>query len=226
MIRPALLVVLLVAPVAIAQVGDGRGTVTAEGSETVRLKPDRAKVSLFVSVRDKTGERADDKASELAKELADDVTRLRIKGVTAEVDPAVVAKEDDKAYMPGPNGAVVLVSDPPVIRRVVVTISDADPKGLADAVGKVQREAARFAPADPPKVVYSRTDTTDDGTAEALGKAAKKAAARAEAIAAGLGMKLGGVIAADEVPSTAGDVIDDGELVRTVRVRVVYGVTK
>ena len=226
MVRPALLAALLFTPAAVAQLGDGRSSVTAEGTETVRLKPDRAKVSLFVSVRDKSGERADEKAADLAKDLADDVTRLRLKGVTAEVDPAAVAKEPDKGYLTGPPGGVVVVGDPPVVRRVVVTIADADPKGLAEAVNKVQREGARYGPTDAPKVVYSRADDADDGTAAALGKATKKATARAEAIAAGLGMKLGTVVAADEVPPSTPDVYDDGEVLRTVRVRVIYAVTK
>lgn len=226
MVRPALLAALLFTPAAVAQLVDGRTSVTAEGTETVRLKPDRAKVSLFVSVRDKTGERAGEKADDLAKDLADDVARLRLKGVTAEVDPAVVAKEVDKGYMTGPGGVVVVPADPPVVRRVLVTIANPDPKGLAEAVGKVQREGAKYGPADAPKVVYSRADDSDDGTAAALGKATKKATARAEAIAAGLGMKLGAVVAADEVASTTPDVYDDGEVLRTVRVRVVYAVSK
>jgi uncharacterized protein YggE len=226
MVRPALLAALLFTPAALAQLVDGRTSVTAEGSETVRLKPDRAKVSLFVSVRDKTGEKADEKATELAKDLADDVGRLRLKGVTAEVDPAVVAKEADKGYLTGPPGGVVVVGDPPIVRRVVVTISNPDPKGLAEAVNQVQREGAKYGPTDSPKVVYSRADDADDGTAAALGKATKKAAARAEAIAAGLGLKLGAVVAADEIPPTTPDVYDDGEVLRTVRVRVVYAVAK
>jgi uncharacterized protein YggE len=225
MVRPALLAVLVFTPAALAQLVDGRTSVTAEGAVTVRLKPDRAKVSLYVSVRDKTGERADEKADELAKDLADDVVRLRLKGVTAEVDPAAVVKEPEKGYLPGPPGGVVIVGDPPVVRRVVVTVSDPDPKAVAEAVGKVQREGAKYGPTDSPRVVYSRADDGDDATAAALSKATKKAAARAEAIATGLGLKLGTVVAADEIP-TAPDVYDDGEVLRTVRVRVIYAVAK
>lgn len=90
----------------------------------------------------------------------------------------------------------------------------------------------------PFRAVYSRKGGWDDLTGPALEKATKKARAKAESLATGSGVALGHVQSVNEVltygssPSyspygaaTAGDPEDtlaDGELVRQVRVRVVY----
>jgi hypothetical protein len=143
-------------------------------------------------------------------------------------------------------------------QQVVVTLADPDPKALVDGVEKVQREAIKegltgAAPegslssrytTDMVRVAYLKQEGMDDLLTAALGKATKRATARAEAIAGGLGMKLGAVVAAEELPA-GGDPsavfsptsalargtnvnpsaeLVEGELVRTVRVRVVYAV--
>ncbi len=91
----------------------------------------------------------------------------------------------------------------------------------------------------PFRAVYSRKGGWDELTGPALEKATKKARAKAAALAAGSGVTLGHAMSVSEVltygssPSynpygavnTAADPEDslaDGELVRTVRVRVVY----
>ncbi len=91
----------------------------------------------------------------------------------------------------------------------------------------------------PFRTVYSRKGGWDDLTGPALEKATKKARAKAAALAAGAGVTLGQVLSVNEVitygsaPSynpygavnTAADPEDslaDGELVRQIRVRVVY----
>lgn len=94
------------------------------------------------------------------------------------------------------------------------------------------------------RVAYLKQEGIDDLLTAALGRATKRATARAEAIASGLGMKLGAVVAAEELPAgsdpsavfsatsslTRGTNVNpsaelvEGELVRTVRVRVVFAV--
>jgi uncharacterized protein YggE len=93
----------------------------------------------------------------------------------------------------------------------------------------------------PFRAVYSRKGGWDELTGPALEKATKKARAKAEALAAGSGVQLGAVSSLTEVlgynpnqygynpyggvVSTAADPEDslvDGELVRQIRVRVVF----
>lgn len=91
----------------------------------------------------------------------------------------------------------------------------------------------------PFRAVYSRKGGWDELTGPALEKATKKARAKAEALAAGSGVQLGAVSSLNEVVgytnpggynpygtvATAGDPEDtltDGELVRQIRVRVVF----
>jgi uncharacterized protein YggE len=91
----------------------------------------------------------------------------------------------------------------------------------------------------PFRAVYSRKGGWDELTGPALERATKKARAKAEALAAGSGVTLGAVSSLNEVMgytnpggynpygaiATAGDPEDalaDGELVRQIRVRVVF----
>ncbi len=237
------------------------GTVTAEAVEVVRVKPDQAKVYVTAASRNADPVTASDEAGEQAKKFADGVTRLKVKGLKAKADPVKVAKLTDERVVirGGLGGPGAPPAETQASQQVVITISDPDPKALADAVDKVQREAIKegltgAAPdgmlstrytTDMVKVAYLKQEGIDDLLAAALGKATKKATARAEAIAGGLGLKLGAVVSADELPS-GGDPASalvttsalsrgstavsptaelvEGELVRTVRVRVVYAV--
>jgi uncharacterized protein YggE len=94
----------------------------------------------------------------------------------------------------------------------------------------------------PFRAVYTRKSGWEELTGPALEKATKKARAKAESLATGSGVALGAVLSVNEVmtygsspsygPSygaiaTAGDPEDelsDGELVRKIRVRVVYAI--
>lgn len=241
------------------------GTVTAEATEVVRVKPDQAKVYVTAASRNADPSAATDEAGELAKKFADGVTRLKVKGLKAAADPVKVAKLVDERSVVlrggggfgGPGGAAAM--EVQASQQLVITITDADPKALVEAVEKVQREAIKEGltgaaaegslstryTSDMVKVAYLKQDGIDDLLAAALGKATKKASARADAIAGGLGLKLGAVVSAEELPS-GGDPASalvttsalsrgtsavspsaelvEGELVRTVRVRVVYAV--
>jgi uncharacterized protein YggE len=265
--RLAALALLLAPAVALAQT-PAAGTVTADATETVRMKPDQARVVLSARVKSPDAATAADEAAEQAKKFAEAVDKLKLKGVKVSTAPLQASKgaEDNSGGVrvigPGGAGGAVAPKEVQATREVVVTVSDADFAALSEAVEKVQREAFAaglsgakantgynpFGATDGEriKVTYHRKEGADELTTAALGKAAKKATARAEAIASGLGMKLGAVVSAGEVdavePASAAaarisiyggdpaeaskDDLVDGELVRTVRVRVVYGVTK
>jgi uncharacterized protein YggE len=97
----------------------------------------------------------------------------------------------------------------------------------------------------PFRTVVTRKGGWDDVLGPAAERAAKRARAKAESLAAGTGVKLGEVLSVQEVPgpqnvsmyanayNSANQVFtepeeefQDGELVRKVRVRVVYAITR
>lgn len=266
--RLAALALLLAPVVAPAQTSPAPGTVTADATETVRMKPDQARVVLTARVRSPDAATAADEAAEQTKKFAEAVDKLKLKGVKVSTAPLQTAKgaEDNSGGVrvigPGGVGGAVPPKEVQATREVVVTVTDADFAALSEAVEKVQREAfaaglsgakantgySPFGATDGERirVTYHRKDGADDATTAALGKATKRATVRAEAIASGLGMKLGAVVSAGEVEAvepaspassrisiyggdsteaTKDDLVD-GELVRTVRVRVVYSVIK
>lgn len=259
---------LLVAPVvALAQTSPPPGTVTADATEVVRVKPDQARIVLSARMRSPDATTAADEAAEQTKKFTEAVEKLKLKGVKVTAAPLQTTRgaEDNNGGVrvigPGGPGGVIPPKEVQATREVVVVVSDADFTALADAVEKVQKEAYAaglsggktstgynpFGGSDGEriKVTYHRKDGTDEATAAALSKATKKATTRAEAIASGLGMKLGAVVSAGEVDGDhapaanprislyGGDPVEvtkddlvDGELVRTVRVRVVFNVAK
>lgn len=232
------------------------GTVTAEATEVVRVKPDQAKVYVTATSRNADASTASDEAADLAKRFTQELQRMQVKGLKATADAVKVVKmTDDRVIL---RGGAVPPSEMQASQQVVVTLTDADPKALTEAVEKVQREAikegltgaaadsaplsTRYA-TDTVRVAYTLNSGMEDLLTAALTKATKKATARAEAIAAGLGKKLDAVVSADELPAgadpsavltasslTRGTTVNpsaelvEGELVRTVRVRVVYAV--
>jgi len=235
------------------------GTVTAEATEVVRVKPDQAKVYATASSRNADATVASDEAADLAKRFTQEVQKMPGKGLKATADAVKVSRMTDERVVL--RGGAVPPTEMHASQQVVITITDADPKTLTEAVEKVQRAAikegltgsaadayplsSRYS-TDTVRVAYLKQDGMDDLLTAALGKATKKATARAEAIATGLGMKLGAVVAAEELSGTAGAAADpagtfgtsalratavstagdlvEGELLRTVRVRVVYAV--
>lgn len=245
---------------AVAQTPPPHGTVTAEAVEVLRAKPDRAKLSYTVTFRSGEATAATDENEAMTKEFTDAVDKLKLKGVKATGGAMRVDKVETQAlngvnqqFIPQFNAA----------RVVVVTVADSDPTALLAAVDKVQQAAAKLGISGEPgnssyngrayervaavKVTYSREDGWDDLSTAALAKATKRATQRAEAMAAGAGLKLGEAVSIGEPDgpqslttynyagsgtsgvsqaADAQEVYVDGELIRKIRVRVVYATTK
>jgi uncharacterized protein YggE len=260
------LVALLAVPPAGAQTPPAaadKNTVTAEAVEVIRARPDQAKLYFTVLVKNPDAVTATDESGEQTKQFVDAIDKLKLKGVKA----AGLSQRLNRVETQNRNVAnAPFVPEFHAARSVVVTVTDPDPDKLPGLVEKVQQEAAKqgvggdgpgnatyngfnYERNSPVRVTYSRRDGWDEETVGALGKATKKALARAEAMAAGAGLKLGEVLSIGEPATTIGsqtiynyanyssgvgntstaadaqDEFTDGELVRKVRVRVVVAVS-
>lgn len=243
--RPVLFpLAFLFVPLASALPQGVTSSITAEGTEIVRVSPDEARVvATAVSINADSGLASDD-AIERADRFTERVQLLKTKGLKVTADPVTLTRLTNLNGPGRPRAEVIRAS-----RTVAVTISDADPKRLAALVTSIQQEAIKEGLTGPPsdtellpgggsaeamRVTFSRRTPVEEQSAAALTKATRKATARAEAIASGLGMKLGQVLAAEEVlpapdsttgAAASGELVE-GELVLTVRVRVVFSAVK
>ena len=262
--RLAAVVLLSASAVAFAQTPTAKPTVTAEATETIRAKPDAARIVYSVAARNADSDTASTDNETLTTQFVDAVNKLKLTGVKVTPDPLRV----DRVELGNNRGGGFLAGEFNAVRAVVVTAADADPAKLLTLVEKVQKEAARqgvggelgpssyngaqYERAGGVKVAYTRAeDGWEEATANAVLKATKKAKARAEVLAAGAGLTLGELVSVGEVsaespkatplvtttstsapylggqvnPGVTADTLDafvDGELVRKVKVRVVY----
>jgi uncharacterized protein YggE len=267
--RSSVAAVLLVGSVALAQTPPAapeRGTVTAEATEVIRARPDQAKLYFTVVVKNPDAATSVDENAEQAKQFLAAIDKLQLKGVKAVGMPQRVNRVESQNRL-GNNNA--FVPEFHAARGVVVSVSAPDADKLAGLVEKVQQEAAKqgvggeggagatyngfgYERSAPVRIAYSLKGGWDDLITPALGTATKKAVARAEAMAAGAGLKLGEVVSISEpvtaigsqtiynyansgissgVGNTGGaadsqDEFVEGELIRRVRVRVVVEVKK
>jgi uncharacterized protein YggE len=232
--------------------------ITVEAQEVVRQKPDAVKLYMKVEVRNAEASQAADEAADEAKKMADGLNKLKLTGVTVNTPQQRVVRTE---VIPnrGGGGNVPGVVEYRVIRPVQVVVAESDPDKFTAAVEKVQVEAFKlglvpdlasdnltYNPGgqeknSPIRAVYSRKGGWEELTGPALERATKKARTKAEALAAGAGVKLGDVLSVSEVPTypnspgynpyggsglaASGEPEDeyaDGELSRKVRVRVVF----
>jgi uncharacterized protein YggE len=243
-------------------------TITAEATEVIQVKPTRAKIFLCVQVKNTDATTASDESAEQAKQFVTAIDNLKLKKASVVQLPPRASRVSDNENGPViavPPGAPAQPQAPKEVessRPIIVTITDPDFAKLTEAIDLVQKEALkvglmgekRSSPFDPfnrgssspIKVEYDLTDGWDKLTADALRQATKAATARAEAIANGLGMKLGAVVSAGEVDTveaakqtslisaiygngsepTPTDNLTEGYVTRTIRVRVVFQVAK
>lgn len=252
-----LLTLPLLAPAQTPVAAGPPGNISVEAVEVVRQKPDTVKLFMKVEARNAESAAATDEATDEAKKVLEGLGKVKLPGVTIAAQPHRTVRIETMPPRGGPGvqGAVEFR----VIKPITVTVSEADYDKFTAAVEKVQAEAFKLGLVpdllsdtftynsssgqqeknSPFRAVYSRKGGWDDLTGPALEKATKKARAKAEALAAGAGVTLGGVSSVNEVtayaasPSynpygsaaTAGDPEDElseGELLRKVRVRVVF----
>lgn len=239
-------------------VANAPNNITVEAQEVVRQKPDAVKLYMKVEVRNSEAAQAADEASDEAKKMADGLNKLKLTGVTVSTPQQRLVRSE---VVQNRGGNVPGVVEYRVIRPVQVVVTDSDPDKFAAAVEKVQLEAFKLGLVSdlandnlmynsstgqnernsPIRAVYSRKGGWEELTGPALEKATKKARAKAEALAAGAGVKLGDVLSVSEVPTYSSgpayspyggsglaatgeqeDEFVDGELSRKVRVRVVF----
>lgn len=259
--RLILLCGLAVLPPAFAQT---KPTVTAEATEVIRAKPDTARIAFTVASRNADSDTASGDNDTLTQQFIDAINKLKLTGVKAAADPMRI----DKVELAGNRGGGVGVGEFNAVRNVVVTATETDPTKLSALIDKVQKEAAKqgvggeLSPASyngmqyertgGVRVAYSRAEAAwDEVTTAAIGKATKRAMQKAEALAAGAGLKLGDLVSVGEVADNqkapaavvttgvmatpflggtvnaglSADTLDafvDGELVRKVKVKVVF----
>lgn len=256
---------LAVLPAAVTAQSPVKPTVSAEATEVVRAKPDTARMVFTVAVRNADADTASADTDTLVSQFTDAVTKLKLNGVKVSPDPLRVDRVEltNNRGLAGPG-----VGEFNAVRAIVVTAADTDPAKLAALVEKVQKEAAKqnvggeMGPSSyngfqyerngGVKVAYTRAEAGwEEATNAAVAKATQRAIKKAEALAAGAGLKLGDLVSVGEVPADAlraavpvvgsgvsvfgggpanpgvtADTLDsfvDGELVRRVKVRVVYG---
>jgi uncharacterized protein YggE len=259
-----LALLLAALPAVAAAQTPAKPTVSAEATEVLRAKPDTARLVFTVASRNADADTASADTDTLVTQFTDALTKLKLTGVKATPDPLRVDRVEltNNRGIAGPG-----VGEFNAVRAVVVTATDADPAKLSALVEKVQKEAAKqnvggeMGPASyngfqyekngGVKVAYTRAeDGWEEATNAAAAKATQRAMKKAEALAAGAGLKLGELVSVGEVPADApraaipvvgsgtavfgggsanpgvtADTLDalvDGELVRKVRVRVVY----
>lgn len=216
-------------------------TLTAEATETIRLKPDQAKVYLSIESKEGNPDDAATTGDDTRKKLTEAIDKLGLKSVKVAASQLKVTKDRDnsinRVLRVGPNGAVP--PPPPdsytVVHPLVVTVSDADPDKLLRAVERVIQTAAsagvtgerttefRASPYGETRsggrVVYGVKGGWDAAVEPALTKASERAVANARALARGVGATVQKVEAVEDVTAAgttpgaaAANVIYDGSI--------------
>ncbi len=183
-------ILLLLLSLALAVPVQAQRIVRAVADATVSAKPDEARITAGVVTRASTAEEA---AAQNAAQVETMLTRLRaVLGASADLKTVAYSISPDYQHSGGvstivgytaSNSVQATTQDLSNLGRVI----DAAVQGGANTVGGI---SFRIQDPEPLK-------------AQALSAAAKKAKAHAEAIAAGLGAKVGAVTAAAEGSSVS-----------------------
>jgi len=200
---------------ALAQAPAPVNTISADATDTLRVAPDVARITLIVVTKDPVAETATDENEKLAKDLVDNIAKLKINGIKVTSQVLKIAKvetSDNVAAVPGANP--VTKSDYRAARAVTISVKDANPEQLQATVAKIQKEAAKMGVAgdsnqsiyngfgnerqNAVKVTYGLQDGWDDRSKEVLAKLTKRALDRAKLLAEGAGLKVVGVVSIDE----------------------------
>ena len=189
-------------------------TIVAEATETLRVAPDVARITLHVVVKDPVAETATDENEKLTKDLLASLTKLKITGAKVTAQSLKIAKidSDNQPAMPGANP--MAKSDYRAVRSVTVTVKEADVEQLQVQVGKIQKEAAKLGIAGDSsnpvfngfgnekqnviKVSYGLQAGWDDRSKDVLIKLTKRALERATLLAEGANLKVVEVTSIEE----------------------------
>lgn len=170
-----------------AQNSSGQPFVRASGDATVSVKPDQLKLTVGVITQAVTAQQAsDENATQMEKVLS---KLKQMLGSTGDVKTVSYSVTPVYKYVSG-DGTSILIGYK-TTNMVEITTSDLSLGGpLADAAtaaGANTVQGLRFSLKDPEPV-----------RSEALRLATRRAKEHAEAIASGLGMKIGQVVSAEE----------------------------
>lgn len=188
MISCRIVMVLVLAHAAMAQMSQtpAQPLIRATGSGVIQVKPDQARVDIGVVTQAKT---AQDAASQNATQLTAALAKLKsAAGTNAEVKTSGYSLQPVYSYPPGGKPTI---DGYRATNSVQVTTSD-----LA-AIGKLIDVATQGGANEVERLQFTLRDQTA-ARSEALKKAVAEARSNAEAMAAGMGMKIGKLISLEE----------------------------
>lgn len=175
----------------------GTPTVRANGEATVNIRPDQVRVDIGVVTQAQTAAAA---AGQNAKQTTDVITTLKkVLAGSAEIQTSGYSVQPN--YRHSRDG-----SPPTIVGYTATNMVQVKSAGVA-TVGKVI-DAATSAGANNIQGIQFTLKDEQAARGEALKEAARNARANAEAIAAGLGMKVGRIVN-----------LSDGDPVRVIPVR-------
>lgn len=229
-------------------------TISAEATETVRVAPDLARLTLSVVTKDAVAETSFAENDVLAKDLLANIGKLKMTGLKITSQSYKISKIDSiingVAVLPGGNQP--MKSDFRTARTIVIFLKDSDIDQLQANIGLIQKEAAKvgvtgdstgmtytgngYENQNTVRVSYGLQAGWDDRSRDVLAKVTKRALERAQLLAEGAGLKVVEIVSITEPTSTTvvnyvNGVVDtsdlvDGELVQKVNVRVTVRVSK
>ncbi len=213
----ALVAIAALAPAQVVGPAD-RGTITAEATESVRLKPDLAKLYLKVETKNPDATAAYDESIEQVKQFTDAIEKMKLKGIKtlAQAQRTQRVEIDNRNVAPGNVGPRTTI-EYRVTRSISLTVTDANFDSLSASIEKIQLEASKAGVSgeyaistynytvygnersNPIRVVFAKKDGWDDLLTPAIEKATARAKSKAEAMARGAGLKPGDVFSITEI---------------------------
>ncbi|MCL5742375.1 MAG: SIMPL domain-containing protein [Acidobacteria bacterium] len=177
--------VFVIQAAGLAQTSTGR-VVRATGQATMSVKPDQVKINVGVVTQAETAQAA---ASQNATQVEAVLNQLRpVLGAGSDLQTVSYSITPNYRY---PQGQAAVLTGYTATNMVQVTTSD------LSIVGKVIDTASQAGANSVQSLRFGIKDE-DPMRSQVLGQAAKQARSHAEAIAGGLGARIGGVITAQE----------------------------
>jgi uncharacterized protein YggE len=187
MMRYRIVTVLVLAHAALAQTATpAQPLIRATGAGVVQVKPDQARIDIGVVTQAKT---AQDAASQNATQLSAALAKLKsAAGQNAEIKTSGYSLQPVYVY---PQAGKAVIDGYRAMNTVQVTTSD------LTGIGKIIDVATQGGANEVERLQFTLKDQTA-ARIEALKKAVAEARTNAEAMAAGMGMKIGKLISLEE----------------------------